>query len=173
MIPAAAPSSLGVTIHSMVGTWSMVTVAVALLVRLPPTVRSEETETDIDMSDIDVMIAAAEGLLLPAAEGPSAFPARGRAGAGQKEAAAEWMTTLNASGLWPDIDYGNCTHGPDYGFCGDNWRAAEHIYVRLLTMAQVFRSPGPLANSPELASQASLALQGWLTAATHNVNWWW
>ena len=124
-------------------------------------------------SDIAIMIAAAEGLLLPAAQGPSAFPARGRAAAGQREAAAEWMMTLNASGLWPDIDYGNCTRGADYGFCGDNWRAAEHIYVRVLSMAQVFRSPGPLANSAELASQASLALQGWLTAATHNVNWWW
>ena len=124
-------------------------------------------------SDVAIMVAAAEGLLLPAEEGPSAFPARGAKAAGQKAAVAEWMTTLNSTGLWPDIDYGNCTRGPEYGFCGDNWRAAEHIYVRVLSMAQVFRSDGALRNSTELASKASLALHGWLTAATHNVNWWW
>ena len=151
---------------SIVGAQSVLTV-IAVFV-FAAAVRSQESD-----SDIAIMIAAAEGLLLPAAEGPSAFPSRGRAAAGQKEAAAEWMTTLNTSGLWPDIDYGNCTRGADYGFCGDNWRAAEHIYVRVLSMAQVFRSPGPLANSTKLASQTSLALQGWLTAATHNVNWWW
>lgn len=134
-----------------------------------PSGSSEESEK----SDIGRMIAAAESLLLPVADGPSAFPATGVAASGQKAAVAEWMTTLNASGLWPDIDYGNCTRGADYGLCGDNWRAAEHLYVRVLSMAQVFRSPGPLANSTELVSQASLALQGWLTAATHNVNWWW
>ena len=153
--------------------------SVALLVLLVlhallalPTVASPSSE-DSENSDIGRMIAAAEDLLLPAAGGPSAFPAKGAAAIGQNAAVAEWMTTLNASGLWPDIDYSNCTHGADYGFCGDNWRAAEHIYVRVLSMAQVFRSPGPLANSTELVSQASLALQGWLSAATHNVNWWW
>ena len=40
-------------------------------------------------------------------------------------------------------------------------------------MAQVFRSPGPLQGNATLAAKASLALHGWLTAATHNVNWWW
>ena len=147
-------------------------VAVALLSAPAVHARSEPEGSDRE-GDIAIMIAAAEGLLLPAEEGPSAFPARGPAAVGQREAVAQWMATLNASGLWPDIDYSNCTHGADYGFCGDNWRAAEHIYVRVLSMAQVFRSPGPLANSTELASKTSLALQGWLTAATHNVNWWW
>ena len=58
-------------------------------------------------------------------------------------------------------------------WAGDNWLADQHIYVRLLSMAQVFRSPGPLQGNATLAAKASLALHGWLTAATHNVNWWW
>eukprot|EP01052_Picozoa_sp_SAG31_P007807 SAG31_NODE_378_length_16503_cov_28.830041_14_plen_102_part_00 len=91
-------------------------VAVAVLVGLAPAARPAEPSD----SDVAIMIGAAEGLLLPAAEGPSAFPTRGRAAVGQREAAAEWMATLNASGLWPDIDYGNCTRGAGYGFCGDN-----------------------------------------------------
>ena len=132
-----------------------------------PAAATEIVKTD---DEIDVMIAAAERLLLPAEEGPSAFPSLFPAG--QRAAVASWMTSLNSSGLWPDIDYSNCTQAQD-AQCGDNWFAAEHVYVRLLSMAQVFRSPGPLENSTELASKASLALHGWLTAPTSNHNWWW
>ena len=103
-----------------------------------PSVASPSSE-DSEKSDIGRMIAAAEICCCPR-RGPSAFLRKGAAATGQNAAVAEWMTTLNASGLWPDIDYSNCTHEADYG-CGDNWRAAEHIYVRVLSMAQVFRSP--------------------------------
>ena len=76
----------------------------------------------------------------------------------QKAAVATWMMTLNASGLWPDVDYSNCTQGPDYGFCGDNWVAAEHVYVRLLSMAQVLAMGGEAIKCRPPSARAQLQI---------------
>ena len=83
---------------------------------LPASCAAPLKSDDDDGGDIAAMIAEAEKLLLPAEDGPSAFPSLFPSG--QRAAVASWMVTLNSSGLWPDVDYSNCTRGPHYGLCG-------------------------------------------------------
>ena len=80
--------------------------------------------------------------------------------------AQAWAASLNADGLWPDINY----HRP-----GDRtvWPTAQHT-VRLQFMSAVLSYPGsPAYAAPPLLAAARSALGAWLRLDPQNYNWWW
>ena len=94
---------------------------------------------------------------------PPSFPASLPSAARQ---AAAWTSSLNSSGLWPDINYNDP---------GDRtvWATAQHT-VRLQLMSAVLSYPGSQAYaSPPLLAAARSALSAWLRIDFQNLNWWW
>ena len=94
---------------------------------------------------------------------PSSFPASLPSAA---KSAAGYAAALNASGLWPDIDY----HDP-----GDLtvWATAQHT-ARLQLLSAVLSYPGsPAYASAPLLAAARSALGAWLRLDPQNNNWWW
>ena len=79
--------------------------------------------------------------------------------------ARAWASTLNASGLWPDINYNDP---------GDraNWQTLTHL-DRVQSMAAALATPGSTAfEQPALSSATHLALGAWLEHRFTNENWW-
>lgn len=83
----------------------------------------------------------------------------------EKAVATNKLTaTLNANGMWPDIDYKDRNRG--------NWNTLQHI-SRLYTMAFAWASPAnPAYHDKSTLNAIALGLKHWYTNHYQNPNWW-
>jgi chondroitin AC lyase len=76
----------------------------------------------------------------------------------------QFMTSLNAGGQWPDINYQDTEKA--------NWKNLVHL-KRLRDLALVWESPGSTwFQNPQVWKTFSLGLNHWLDKRYKNPNWW-
>ncbi|MCW8128987.1 MAG: hypothetical protein KIS92_01255 [Planctomycetota bacterium] len=81
------------------------------------------------------------------------------------ERAREARASLQAGGLWKDIDYASKDPA--------RWRAAEHL-SRVRTLALAARHPdSPLKGDAETLAAARTAFAAWFEKDPQSSNWWW
>jgi chondroitin AC lyase len=75
-----------------------------------------------------------------------------------------WVSSLNAQGRWPDIDYTN----QEKAF----WKTSDHL-VRVKALSRALVDPkSPLYKNAELKAATFRALDDWITNRYKNPNWW-
>src|SRR5262245_19053527 len=69
------------------------------------------------------------------------------------ETISQWMTTINANGQWPDIDYKDTLKA--------NWKTSYHLR-HLRDLAIAFNQPSTKYSKADLGKAINAALDHWL-----------
>jgi len=77
------------------------------------------------------------------------------------------VSSLNSSGLWPDVNYTYSVEARDY------WPAAVHLQRALMLTISAASNASTHYGSAAVASAGSAATAAWVSGDFSNSNWWW